>query len=85
MLLQSFNTQTQAEIFTRTFNIVNGKGRRAEWECLEPGNYAVYEMQESNARKPLTDAQIKARKPVCADFESFRAGVRCIEIELGIV
>lgn len=35
-------------------------------------------------RKQLTDDQIMARKPVCADFVSFRAGIRSIELDLGI-
>jgi len=35
-------------------------------------------------RQPLTDAQIKCIKPVCADFVSFRAGVRQAEREHGI-
>jgi len=30
-------------------------------------------------RQPLTDEQIRREKPVCADFVSFRAGVRCAE------
>lgn len=35
------------------------------------------------ARKPLTDEEIKRRKPISADFVSFRAGVRCMEREYG--
>lgn len=31
---------------------------------------------------PLTDEQIKSMKPVCADFVSFRAGVRAVEYML---
>jgi hypothetical protein len=31
------------------------------------------------APAPLTDEQIKRMKPVCADFASFRAGVRAME------
>ena len=30
-------------------------------------------------REPLTDEQIRREKPVCADWASFRAGVRCAE------
>ena len=30
-------------------------------------------------REPLTDEQIRREKPVCADWVSFRAGVRCAE------
>ena len=33
-------------------------------------------------QEPLTDEQIKRAKPVCADFVSFRAGVRCVEAML---
>ena len=35
-------------------------------------------------RDPLTDDEIKCIKPVCADFVSFRAGVRQAEREHGI-
>lgn len=35
-------------------------------------------------RRQLTDEQIKARKPICADFVSFRAGIRSIELDFGI-
>ena len=34
--------------------------------------------------EPLTDDEIKCIKPVCADFVSFRAGVRQAEREHGI-
>ena len=30
----------------------------------------------------LTDVEIKRYKPVCADLESFRAGVKAVEIKL---
>jgi len=30
----------------------------------------------------LTDEEIKRYKPVCADFESFRAGVKAVEIKI---
>ena len=35
-------------------------------------------------RKALTDEQIRREKPVCADFVSFRAGVRCAERICGV-
>ena len=38
---------------------------------------------ESGVRR-LTDAEVMARKPIGADFVSFRAGVRSIELDLGI-
>ena len=35
-------------------------------------------------RKPLTNEQIRRAKPVCAHFESFRAGIRFMEREIGL-
>ena len=35
-------------------------------------------------REPLSDDEIKCIKPICADFVSFRAGVRHAEREHGI-
>ena len=36
-------------------------------------------MCDHKAAQPLTDEQIRREKPVCADWVSFRAGVRCAE------
>lgn len=45
----------------------------------------IDELREAlQQRDPLTDDEIKCIKPVCADFVSFRAGVRQAEREHGI-
>ena len=52
-------------------------------------NKTVFALREALAEqpaqpsKPLTDEEIKRRKPISADFVSFRAGVRCMEREYG--
>lgn len=47
--------------------------------CVE--RYATDYARAALARRmePLTDEQIRREKPVCADWVSFRAGVRCAE------
>jgi hypothetical protein len=44
---------------------------------------AAAEALAKTSALPLTDEQIKRMKPICADFVSFRAGVRAVEIMLG--
>jgi hypothetical protein len=39
----------------------------------------------ANQRKPMTDEEIRRVKPVCPDFHSFRAGIRFMEREMGII
>jgi hypothetical protein len=48
----------------------------------DPPRRAPY--TDAPQRKPLTNEQIRRAKPVCAHFESFRAGIRFIEREIGL-
>ena len=44
-----------------------------------PERFTIPQPALAQHREPLTDEQIRREKPVCADFVSFRAGVRCAE------
>ncbi len=48
----------------------------------DPPRRAPY--TDAPQRKPLTNEQIRRAKPVCAHFESFRAGIRFMEREIGL-
>ena len=44
-----------------------------------PERFTIPQPALAQRREPLTDEQIRREKPVCADWASFRAGVRCAE------
>ncbi len=68
----------------KTFAAIE-KLKEVELELHRLKNYAEMMNRSVEAKREwqeLTDEEIKRYKPVCADLDSFRAGVKAVEAKL---
>jgi hypothetical protein len=79
-LRERWNIERDGDDLLVCFNL-HDKGEACEYERFVRAPAAPAHVPEADFGniKPLTDEQIKRMKPVCADFVSFRAGIRAME------